>query len=261
MNDAPTTYDTLDLARRIAALAREKRGTDMVLLDVRQLVDYTDFFLLVTGQSARQNQAIGEHVVKTLKGQKKYAISKAGLDTGSWICLDLADVVVHVFDPETRARYDLELLWADAPLIDVEPEAAPAPVSPPSAASSEVKPARKSRKRVVREAAVTDADAENAPESERPSDDAPPPPDETPLVPSGKRPRALSKAEAGLEAPPKGAKPRSSKGAGSSAPTKSAPSKSTAKRATPRSKSAGPASGAKSAPSKSARKPRKPPTS
>ena len=129
--------DTLPLARKIAALAEERRATDLVLLDVRGLVDYTDYFLLATGQSARQNQAIAEHVVKTLKGEKRYAISKAGLDTGRWICIDLTDVVFHVFDAETRARYDLELLWADAPRVDLAtaaapaaPEGAPAPEAP-----------------------------------------------------------------------------------------------------------------------------------
>jgi ribosome-associated protein len=120
--------DTLPLARKIASLAEERRATDLVLLDVRGLVDYTDYFLLATGQSARQNQAIAEHVVKTLKGEKRYAISKAGLDTGRWICIDLTDVVFHVFDAETRARYDLELLWADAPRIDLTtPAVAPTP--------------------------------------------------------------------------------------------------------------------------------------
>jgi ribosome-associated protein len=157
--------DSLSLARRIAALAEERRATDLVLLDVRGLVDYTDFFLLATGASSRQNQSIGEHVVKTLKGEKRFAISKAGLDTGRWICLDLGDVVFHVFDAETRARYDLELLWADAPRVPTKEEA-PAPS----------KPAR--RRRVAKKGAVEDADAENAPDSERPADrDEPSPPE------------------------------------------------------------------------------------
>ena len=90
-----TTPDTLALALRIAQLIRERRGTDLVLLDVRALVDYTDYFLLASGQSGRQNQAIGEHVVRSLKADHRYAISKSGLDTGSWICLDMGDVVVH----------------------------------------------------------------------------------------------------------------------------------------------------------------------
>jgi ribosome-associated protein len=155
MTDVPAPHDSLALARRIAALAEERRGTDIVLLDVRDLVDYTDFFLIVTGQSARQNQSIGEHVVRTLKGDKRYAISKAGLDTGSWICLDLGDVVAHVFDPETRARYDLELLWSDAPRAtlraseDLVPAGQAAPTAPalpdvPAAPAVPATPATKS---------------------------------------------------------------------------------------------------------------------
>jgi len=168
--------DSVALARRIAALVVERRGTDVVLLDVRPLVDYTDFFLVATGQSGRQNQAIAEHVVRTLKADRRIAISKSGLEGGSWICLDLGDVVVHVFDPETRVRYDLELLWADA--ARVAPEA-----SPPAPAEG-----AKPRRRAVRHAAVEDADVGNAPDSERPPEGEPeaggPPP------PASKPPRA-----------------------------------------------------------------------
>jgi ribosome-associated protein len=161
MTDPAAAYDTLDVARHIAVLADERRGADIVILDVRALVDYTDFFVVVSGQSARQNQAIAEHVVRTLKGEKRYAISKAGLDSGSWICLDLGSVVVHVFDPETRARYDLELLWSDAPRVSTkapEPESVPVPAK---------------RRRVTRKAAIAGADAGNAPDSERPPEGEP----------------------------------------------------------------------------------------
>jgi ribosome-associated protein len=213
--------DPLFLARRIAALAQERRAADAVLLDVRALVDYTDFFLVVSGMSSRQNLAIAEHIVKTLKGEKRFAISKSGLDSGSWVCLDLGSVVVHVFDPETRVRYDLELLWADAPRIDPEgTESVPAPVpagssaapvvSEPVAAaapasfatptdSDEAKPKR--RRRTVRTAAVEDADAENAPDSERPPEDVEPA-EEVPDPAPRRR-----KVKAAVEAPPPAAKP------------------------------------------------------
>jgi ribosome-associated protein len=202
--------DSLPLARRIAALIRERRGSDLVLLDVRRLVDYTDFFLLASGQSARQNQAIAEHVVRTLKSDRRYAISKSGLDTGSWICLDMGDVVVHVFDPETRARYDLELLWADAPRVETEPPAA-VPAAGPAGAPVAEAPAK--RRRVVRKAAVEGADAGNAPDSERPAEDEAP--DDVPAPrPAAKRPvRAPAKKRAEPSAAGPG-KRRSARGDG-----------------------------------------------
>ena len=173
--------DSIELARRMAHLAQERRGTDVVLLDVRALIDYADAFLIVTGQSARQNLAIAEHVVRAMKAEHHYAISKSGLDSGSWICLDLGDVVVHVFDPETRARYDLELLWADAPRVDLGPATAPVPlenevIDAPTAAQTPAAAEAATpgkRKRVARKAAVVGADAENAPDSERPPEGEP----------------------------------------------------------------------------------------
>jgi ribosome-associated protein len=180
--------ESLALARRVAALVVERRATDVVLLDVRSLVDYTDFFLVASGTSGRQNQTIGEHVVRTLKQDRLLAISKSGLDTGSWICLDLGDVVVHVFDPETRARYDLELLWADAPRADLvetpaetsAADAAPAADESPAGDEAEAAPAKPARRRrAVRKAAVEDADADNAPAGARPPLDEPEP--EAPL--------------------------------------------------------------------------------
>lgn len=180
--------DSIVLARRVANLARERRATDVVVLDVRTLVDYADAFLVMTGQSTRQNLAVAEHIVKSMKVEHHYAISKSGLDSGSWICLDLGDIVVHIFDPETRARYDLELLWADAPRVDLGPAPAivdvsgvPAVTDTPDevdaerdadAAESEGEARKKpKRRRAVRRAAVEEADAENAPESERPTDE------------------------------------------------------------------------------------------
>lgn len=220
--------DTLPLARKIAALAEERRATDLVLLDVRGLVDYTDYFLLATGQSARQNQAIAEHVVKTLKGEKRYAISKAGLDTGRWICIDLTDVVFHVFDAETRARYDLELLWADAPRVDLTTPVAPAAPE----AAPEKKPSR--RKRAVRQEAIVDADADNAPDEARPANPDEPEP-EAPQKPLPSRRRAWAEAAAAkaaaeaaergetVEAAPEGDPPTAAPTATPTEPTDDAP--------------------------------------
>jgi ribosome-associated protein len=106
------------LARRIVELCREKRGEDVVALDVRELVDYMDFLVVASGLSDRQNRAIADHVVRTLKPTKVRPLSTAGEDGGTWICVDFVDVVLHVFDPPTRAHYDLELLWNDAERLE-----------------------------------------------------------------------------------------------------------------------------------------------
>ena len=104
-----------ELLARMVALCHGMRGEQVVSLDVRALVQYTDFLLLVTGRSARQNRALASHVRQEMKrGLRALPLSMSGQDHGNWICLDYVDVVLHVFDEEHRAHYDLELLWADA---------------------------------------------------------------------------------------------------------------------------------------------------
>jgi len=238
---AGTTPDSFALARRIVDLVRERRAGDVVLLDVRELVDYTDWFLICSGQSGRQNQAISEHVVKTLKADHRYAISKSGLETGSWVCLDLGDVVVHVFDPETRSRYDLELLWGDAPRVEIAALPAPAALpgaSPESASKAEpeaeeeetvAKKGPAKRKRVVRKAAVEEADADNAPDSERPPEGEPEPESTPAPAPAVRGKRAASAEAMGIvkrAGGPKGrsteAAPAAAKGKGKLSPTPAA---------------------------------------
>jgi len=113
------------MLERLVALCREKRGEDLVALDVRELVEYMDFLLIVTARSERQNRAIAEHVIQSMKQEGVQPLSRAGLEGGTWICIDLVDVVVHLFTPPTRAIYDLELLWADAPPVEL-PQPQPA---------------------------------------------------------------------------------------------------------------------------------------
>lgn len=107
--------DSDALLQRVVELCAERKAEDVVVLDVRELVEYMDAMVIVTGRSPRQNRAIAEHVITRLKREHGvHALSRAGLEAGAWICLDLVDVVLHVFEPESRAHYDLELLWADA---------------------------------------------------------------------------------------------------------------------------------------------------
>ena len=116
--DAPLT--PLEQARRIAALAREKLASDVVILDMRPVATYTDFFVVSTGQNPRQTSAILDEVLGRLKQEKRLIPrSVEGQAESSWIIVDYLDVVLHIFTPEARAYYRLEELWGDVPSVEV----------------------------------------------------------------------------------------------------------------------------------------------
>ena len=117
--DAPLS--PLEQARRIAALAREKLASDVVILDMRPVATYTDFFVVSTGQNPRQTKAILDEVLGRLKKEKRLIPrSVEGQAESSWIVVDYLDVVLHIFTPEARAFYRLEELWGDVPSVEVE---------------------------------------------------------------------------------------------------------------------------------------------
>jgi ribosome-associated protein len=118
---------SLEQARRIAGLAQEKLAQDVVILDMRPVVSYTDYFVLCTGQNPRQVAAIYDEVHTRMKHDVRLLpASVDGQREASWIVADYLDVVLHVFTPEARDRYQLEELWRDAPRLELaldEPEA------------------------------------------------------------------------------------------------------------------------------------------
>jgi ribosome-associated protein len=119
-----------NLARRLAELADSKVGEDIVVLDMRGLVAYTDFLVICTVRNERQARAIVDEVRQRLK--REMALLPGGLDGGGeagWTIVDYLDVVLHVFTQEARDRYQLDDLWHEAPRLEVvfdEPEAPPA---------------------------------------------------------------------------------------------------------------------------------------
>lgn len=91
-------------------------------LDLRKLAAFTDAFVICSGAQRRQTQAICDAVVESMKQAGEKVGHLEGYDRGDWILLDLSDLVVHVFTPETRSFYGLERLWGDAPRLDAAPE-------------------------------------------------------------------------------------------------------------------------------------------
>ena len=99
--------------------AAEKMAEHLLGIDLRGIASFTDGFVIATGAQRRQTQAICDAVIERLKAAGEHVGHLEGYDRGEWILLDLSDVVVHVFTPETRDFYALERLWGDAPQIDV----------------------------------------------------------------------------------------------------------------------------------------------
>src|SRR5215203_1576013 len=111
---------SLEQARRIAGLAEEKLAQDIVILDMRPVCAYTDFFVICSGQNSRQTKSIADEVRYGLKHDEERVLPHTveGEREGNWIVADYLDVVLHVFTPETRAYYRLEELWDDVPSVE-----------------------------------------------------------------------------------------------------------------------------------------------
>ena len=106
-----------ELARLCVRTAVEKKAEDPVILDVRKLCSFTDYFVILSGRSTRHVQGLAEAIEEEMRSKKLSTSKSEGLQEGTWVLLDYNDVVVHIFYTETRKFYDIEGLWHDAPRI------------------------------------------------------------------------------------------------------------------------------------------------
>ena len=114
----PNDRRSLQLALAAAQTAEGDQGRAIVILDLRQLTPMFDYFVIATGRSRRQLHAMAEDIDHTLEddlGDRR--LGREGFAESRWILLDYGNVMIHLFDEETRAYYDLEGLWADAPRV------------------------------------------------------------------------------------------------------------------------------------------------
>jgi ribosome-associated protein len=123
---APVGADeSREVAVAAARAAAKKQASDIVILDVHELIVITDHFVIASGSSDRQVKTIVEEVEKALRARAVRPVRTEGEVEARWVLLDYVDVVVHVFAEEEREYYDLERLWRDAPRVDwEEPDAA-----------------------------------------------------------------------------------------------------------------------------------------
>jgi len=105
------------LLKEIQEQIEDRKGEQLVILDMRDLSTVTDFFVLTTGNSAPHLRALAEQTEINLKKAGHPVYRKAGDNRSDWYVLDYVDVVVHIMSAESREFYDLETLWSDAPVI------------------------------------------------------------------------------------------------------------------------------------------------
>lgn len=115
----PSALSRACLAAKIAA---ENKGSSVQVLDLRNITPIFDYFVIATGTSRRQVHTITEEVDAALRAVGDTRVGIEGYEASKWVVQDYGDVLVHVFDPETREYYKLEELWADAKVIDWERE-------------------------------------------------------------------------------------------------------------------------------------------
>ena len=120
MTEETTAMAPRELADRIAAIASDRKAIDIRVLDLREVLGYTDYFIVCTGNTERQVKAIYDAIYKELKDEDDLLPRREeGSREARWVLMDYLDCVVHIFTPEARSFYRLEHLWGEAPAQSV----------------------------------------------------------------------------------------------------------------------------------------------
>lgn len=121
MKSQPTTVQDVEArCREVVAAAEERKAYDLRVLQLGEVTSFTDYFLICSGTSGRQVQAIADAVQQAMKAESVRPLQVEGYKNGRWVLMDYGDFVVHIFDEETRTFYGLERLWSDAPDVTSE---------------------------------------------------------------------------------------------------------------------------------------------
>ena len=113
--------EAIDVARQAVEAASDKQADDIVMLDTREVCSFADYFVICSGDSARQIEAIWQEIRGTLKREGVIPYHSEGAADSGWILLDLGEVIVHIFSPSQRLYYQLDDLWHNAiPVIRIQ---------------------------------------------------------------------------------------------------------------------------------------------
>lgn len=111
--------ESKDKAILSAIAAKEKKASDILVLEIKGLTTIADYFIICSGLTSRQVKAVAEAVGEKLSKKAIYPSHIEGLPDARWVLMDYGDLVVHIFDEETRKYYELEKLWGDAPEVEI----------------------------------------------------------------------------------------------------------------------------------------------
>ena len=111
------TLEPLEVAQLIVDVASDKLAEDIVLLDLRGLAPFADYFVIMSAESSRQIEALEEDLTNSLKESGISRHRREGAPASGWVLVDFSDVIVHIFSPEEREFYGLERLWRRAPQV------------------------------------------------------------------------------------------------------------------------------------------------
>ena len=114
--------ESREKALRIGRVISQKKGLDLIILDVHSLASFTDYFIIVSGRSIRQVQALANHIEEALRAEKIRPLGVEGAREGSWVLMDYGDVIVHLFYQPAREFYNLEGLWEEASKVPLSAE-------------------------------------------------------------------------------------------------------------------------------------------
>jgi ribosome-associated protein len=110
----------LELARICSQVALDSKAEDLVILDVRGISSFTDYFVIMSGRSTRHVQGLADTIEQAMRSKRINTSHAEGIQEGMWVLLDFDDVVVHIFYHEQRSFYDLEGLWHDAKPVSID---------------------------------------------------------------------------------------------------------------------------------------------
>ena len=123
------------IAVDVACFLHQQRADRIRILRVREMLQISSFFILASGRSGRQVRNFGDAVERHLKPLHLPRLGIHGRDDARWFCIDHGEIVLHLFDEESREMYDLDQLWAHAPLVEVDFKALATATEDPAAAS------------------------------------------------------------------------------------------------------------------------------